>query len=89
MMGKNSPGDGKEKSELVRVANLTSVGISLILCTMIGYGIGVWLDKLFHTSPWLMLAFLLLGIGAGFLNVFRTIFRDTDDSGGGDGDRRG
>ena len=33
----------------------------------IGYGLDAWLD----TGPWCKLIFLFVGIGAGFLNVYR------------------
>jgi F0F1-type ATP synthase assembly protein I len=32
-------------------------------------GIGVYLDRRFGTSPWLMLVFLGLGIAAGYRNI--------------------
>lgn len=36
------------------------------LSVLIGWGIGRWLDKKFHTDPWLMIVFLLFGVAAGF-----------------------
>jgi ATP synthase protein I len=79
MKNQNSEGNnGKKPGEFGRIANLSSVGIALVLCTLIGWGIGRFLDTRLGTSPWLMLVFLLLGIGAGFLNVFRTIDKNID-----------
>ncbi len=46
-----------------------SLGFSVALSVVIGLGIGVFLDRYFDTSPWLMLIFLLLGIAAGFRNI--------------------
>lgn len=43
----------------------------MAVATVIGWGIGYWLDLQFGTSPWLMLVFLLLGVAAGFKGVFR------------------
>lgn len=48
----------------------SSMGISVVLATVIGLAIGVWLDKVFETSPWLTLVFLLIGIIAGFRNIY-------------------
>jgi len=35
--------------------------------------IGQWLDGKFHTAPWLTLIMTLLGIAAGFVNLFRLL----------------
>jgi ATP synthase protein I len=38
---------------------------------IIGVGLGWWLDKQFHTSPWLIIVFGALGAVAGFVQLFR------------------
>lgn len=48
-----------------------SVGLNFVLSTFVGLGIGYWLDGLFKTAPWLTLIFLILGIIAGFRELFR------------------
>ena len=48
-----------------------SVGFSLVISTFIGLGIGYWLDRLFNTSPWLTIIFLILGIVSGFRDLIR------------------
>jgi ATP synthase protein I len=40
------------------------------VATFIGLFIGLYMDKLFDTSPWLMIIFLIFGIAAGFKNLF-------------------
>lgn len=60
----------KKKGRLKRQTNIASIGIHLVAATFIGLGIGLYLDKLFSTTPWLMLIFLLFGIAAGFKNIF-------------------
>ena len=35
---------------------------------LIGYGLDKWLG----TKPWIMIVMLILGVGAGFLNVWKT-----------------
>lgn len=65
---------------------LSTVGITMVAATVLGYFLGVFLDRLFGTSPWLMVLFLLLGIAAGFKNLYdqaRKLIR-LDESGGKD-----
>lgn len=53
------------------MAVVSSMGISMVLATFIGLAVGYVLDnKVFHTSPWLTLIFLVLGIIAGFRNLY-------------------
>jgi ATP synthase protein I len=62
-----------KKRDFVDIARLTSVGIGLVVSTMIGYFIGIIIDKHVHTAPIFTLIFLLFGIAAGMINVFRTL----------------
>ena len=52
--------------------NLLSAGLLFPACIVIGYGMGVYLDRWLGTS-FLKIVFLLLGIAAGFVSFFRTI----------------
>jgi ATP synthase protein I len=58
----------REAFNLLAVAS--SMGIAIVLATVIGLAIGYYLDKYFGTSPWLTLIFLILGIIAGFKNIW-------------------
>ena len=60
--------DRRENWRLLGMAS--SMGLAMVLATIIGLAIGYWLDRLFNTSPWLTLAFLVLGIIAGFRNIY-------------------
>ena len=51
------------------LAYYSSIGLSVALSIFIGLGVGVYLDRRFDTSPWLMLLFLVLGIAAGYRNI--------------------
>jgi ATP synthase protein I len=42
----------------------------MVLATVIGLVIGYFLDRLFGTSPWLMMVFFGFGIVAGFRNLY-------------------
>lgn len=55
---------------LRELAYYASVGMSMAFAVFIGLGIGVYLDRyVFHTTPWLTLIFMVLGIVAGFRNI--------------------
>jgi len=47
-----------------------TIGLQLVVSTFIGLAMGYFLDKWLGTSPWLLVLFLLLGIVAGFRDVF-------------------
>lgn len=47
------------------------IGASLVAAIFVGWLIGQWLDRVFHTSPWLMLVFTLFGVAAGFIELIR------------------
>jgi F0F1-type ATP synthase assembly protein I len=49
----------------------SSIGLVLAVSIAIGYFFGSWLDKKFGTTPWLMLVFTLMGIAAGFIEMFK------------------
>lgn len=52
---------------------LSSVGITFVVSTALGLGMGIYLDRWLGTSPWLTLLCLLFGIAAGFVNLFRAV----------------
>lgn len=47
------------------------IGIELVSAVAVGTAIGWGLDYWLGTRPWLMLVFILLGGGAGILNVYK------------------
>jgi ATP synthase protein I len=57
-----------------------SVGLSLVISTFIGLGIGYWLDRFFNTSPWLTIVFLILGIVSGFRDLIRMARKQDNES---------
>ena len=52
---------------------LTTVGITLVLATVLGYAGGTWLDGKLGTAPALGAAGVLLGSAAGFVQLFRVV----------------
>jgi ATP synthase protein I len=47
----------------------SQIALSIIACVAIGVFLGIWLDRLLGTSPWLLLAFSFLGMGAAFKSI--------------------
>jgi F0F1-type ATP synthase assembly protein I len=69
MVDEKQNGDKKLWLQLARYSQL---GLVLPAATLVGWLIGVALDKWLHTT-WLYLAGLLLGIVAGFVELIRTV----------------
>ena len=63
-----------------RFAEYTGLALVLPVSTFVGYAIGYYLDKAFHTT-WLQILFLILGSVAGFVSLIRQIMRDSNDDG--------
>jgi len=58
------------RRQLRQLAYFSSLGFSIALSIFIGLGVGIYLDReVFHTTPWLTLVFLVLGVIAGFRNI--------------------
>lgn len=79
--------EDKKPQEIIDAAKgvyiLSSAGIQLVVSILIGFGMGLWLDRWLGTEPWLMILFILLGAVSGFLNIFRILKKAgvTDDDG--------
>jgi len=64
-----------DPSVIKQVARLSTLGTMLVASTVIGLAVGYGLDSWLGTRPWLTLTFLLFGIAAGFINLFREVSR--------------
>jgi ATP synthase protein I len=65
------------------LGELSSIGLVLVVATVIGLVGGYYADRVLGTSPWLLLIGLGCGIAAGFVNLFRSVNRadrDLDDT---------
>ena len=65
----------KEPSMLSALALASGIGIQFAASVLVGLGLGWLADRLAHTSPWFLLAGLVLGIAAGAYNIVRTALR--------------
>jgi ATP synthase protein I len=65
------------------LAELSTIGMTMVLATVIGLAGGYFLDRWLGTKPWLTLIGLGFGIAAGFVSFFRSVRtaeRKLDDS---------
>ncbi len=62
--------DEKDRKLIRMIGVLSTVGLTLVFATVIGLYVGLKLDAWLGTSPWFTVVFLLLGIAAGFRNLF-------------------
>ncbi len=70
--GSNGGEDGSRARSLV---DLLAVGTVLVVCIVLGYFLGSYLDRRLGTSPWMLVVGVLLGTAAGFVQLFRTVSR--------------
>lgn len=69
-MPKKTPEDKKGMENVILI---TQVGINMVTPILLGLYIGKKLDGWLNTSPLLLLIFVVLGIGASFTNLFKTV----------------
>ncbi|HET9408415.1 MAG TPA: AtpZ/AtpI family protein [Candidatus Sulfotelmatobacter sp.] len=79
------PGDSRATKEKtseqgrnfwVQAARYSQLAFALPAATVVGWIVGALLDRWLHTT-WLYLAGILVGISAGFIELIRTVSRDT------------
>jgi ATP synthase protein I len=54
------------------------VGTEIVASTVIGLGMGYYIDKWLDTRPLFLLVFFLFGVIAGFLNLYRVVRLDQE-----------
>lgn len=52
------------------LAWVSSMGLAMVLATVMGLGAGLLVDRWLDTAPWGFIVGLLMGIVAGFRNIF-------------------
>lgn len=70
---------GRKENFWVQVSRYSQLALILPAALVVGWLIGTALDHWLHTT-WLYLAGILLGIAAGFIELIRTVLRDTRQS---------
>ncbi len=62
--------DKETKRTVIQMASLSSMGIAMVIAIFGCFFLGRWLDRQLGTDPYLALVFLLIGIAAGFRNIY-------------------
>jgi ATP synthase protein I len=79
----------KPSEAMQLLGNVGTIGMQLVVATFIGLAIGYYLDKWLGTGPWMLIIFLLLGIVAGFRDVYREAMRLQRGAEAEDADHKG
>jgi ATP synthase protein I len=64
-----------------QAAVVSSLGLLVLFSTLIGLGLGYWLDSKLGTKPWLAFVLTMLGLAAGIYEAARIllgVIRDED-----------
>ena len=73
-----------DKDNLRGALHFASVGMMLVISILVGFAIGLYLDGVFSTEPWLMIIFTILGVISGFKSLYDMVkkygFDDKDKS---------
>lgn len=73
--------EGRGKSSSGSDASALGAGMraasELVAGILVGTGFGFLLDRFFGTKPWLLIIFMMLGMAAGFRNIYRLGMRPT------------
>lgn len=67
----------QEKSFWLQFARYSQLAFVFPTALVVGWLVGSLLDRWLHTT-WLYLAGILLGIAAGFIELIRTVSKETD-----------
>ena len=70
-----------KKSLTSLAGEYSNLAFALPVSCLVGYALGYYLDKFFETH-FLYIVFLLLGIAAGFLQIYRQVSKETKDEDG-------
>ena len=66
-----SKNDKPQQNEFARALSFfLQISVTIIACLAVGLLLGWWLDRLLDTSPWLLMIFTFLGVGAAFKSIF-------------------
>lgn len=69
----------ESKNPWLQVGQVTSIGFLILLSTLIGMGLGYWLDGKLGTTPWLAFVFTLFGLAAGIYESAKIIMKAISD----------
>jgi ATP synthase protein I len=62
------------------LGQVSSMGLLILVSTVIGLGMGAWLDGKLGTGPWLAFALTFVGLAAGIYESVRILVKVTRDT---------
>lgn len=65
-----------KRTQYRQLVEASALGFMFPLAIGIGFLWGYWMDKWFHTWPWLSVIFTGFGVVAAFLNLFRIALKN-------------
>jgi F0F1-type ATP synthase assembly protein I len=71
---KSDPKDKESRNEALNAFGLIgAIGVDMAACTIGGTYLGIWLDKLWGTTPWMLLLGIMLGLTAGIIGIVKLL----------------
>jgi len=64
----------------IRTLSATSIGLEMAVSVVLPLLVGIWLDRRYQTTPWLMLVCLGFGFAAGVRAVWRHVAASDRDA---------
>ncbi len=61
------------------LAVIIQLGSLIVVATLLPLALGLWLDNKFHTTPWITLLALVIGVVAAITVVYRVISAQYDN----------
>jgi F0F1-type ATP synthase assembly protein I len=62
-------------------AQVWAIPVLILVSTLMGLGLGLWLDGKLGTEPWLAVVLTLVGLAAGLYESVKILIRVTRDEG--------
>lgn len=69
----------KKLSGLNDFVAFSQIGLTLAIIAALGFFFGAWLDKKFNTAPLFMIIFVLGGVALGFLRVYFSLVKKSNE----------
>ena len=82
---RREPDDGPDGAPQSGLGQAIRVAAEMVAALLLGGIAGWWLDSWLGTRPWLLIAFLFLGMASGTINAYRAARRLGAGSGLGGG----
>lgn len=72
--------ENKENKKIVNgLAIYGQLAVSMVMCVIVGYLMGQFLDKTFSTSPTFLIIFIIMGVIASYRTLFKISKKEWTD----------